>query len=126
MGVKISTYRVVVNRHVDEGEVRHLHLEADSSETGRFKHFALFFYEKDPDSLGYVNPDNGYVVPFLPVREFDGIYHVLQTEKECHANWHAGGDNKLVWFQIGTSREPLGEGFTDQEYVSIERSARPR
>jgi hypothetical protein len=62
----------------------------------------------------------------LPVREFDGIYHVLQTEKECHANWHAGGDNKLVWFQIGTSREPLGEGFTDQEYVSIERSARPR
>lgn len=113
MGVAISTYKVVVSRHVDQGEVRHLYLEVDSSETGAFKHFAVYFYEKDPDSLGYVNPDNGYVVLLLPVREFDNIHHVLQTEKEVYANWYAANGNNLVWFQLGTSEEPVGEGFTD-------------
>jgi hypothetical protein len=114
MSVFIGSYQVVVSRHVEQAEVRHLYMEADPSESGAFKHFALYFYEKESDSLGYMNSDNGHLVPFLPLRDFDNIYHILQTEKKVYANWHAAGDNKLVWFQVGTSSEPLGEGLTDQ------------
>ena len=45
MSVLIGSYQVVVSRHVDQAEVRHLYLEADPSESGAFKHFALYFYE---------------------------------------------------------------------------------
>jgi hypothetical protein len=114
MTALIANYRVVVCRHVNQGEVRNIELKADDSVTGIFKNFALYFYEKDPDELGYVNPDNGYVVPRLPARDFDNVYHILQTEKKVYASWGAGDDNKLVWFQVGTSTEPLGEGLTDQ------------
>ena len=52
-------------------------------------------------------PDDGYVVPTLPVSYFDAMYDLVQTEKKTNANWYAGGDNKLVWFQIGASKDPL-------------------
>lgn len=109
-----NSYGVVCHRGKDDQWVRALYLEAVASEPGTFRLFAIYFIEKDDPSLGqgYVNPDNGYVVPVLPARDFDALYHLLQTEKKVYANWSAGGDNTLEWFQIGASKDPLPKGPT--------------
>src|SRR5262245_39608718 len=79
-----NSYGVVCHRGKDDFWVRALYLEAVASEPGAFKHFAIYFIEKDDPTLGqgYVNPDNGYVVPLLPARDFDALYHLMQTEKK--------------------------------------------
>lgn len=110
MAAAISSYLVGVHRHTSGGHVRWLSLEADS---GRFRHFTIYFFEDDPDSLGYVNPDTGHVVPLLPIRDFDNMYQMLQTEKPVYVYWYSGDDNRIVWFQLCTSEEPLGEGPAD-------------
>ncbi len=107
-----NSYSVVCHRGETDQFVRAIYLTAVASEPGVFKSFALYFIEQDGSELGrgYVNPDNGYVVPLLPARDFDPMYRILQTERTVYANWYADGDNKLVWFQVTASQvAPSGE-----------------
>jgi hypothetical protein len=110
----VASYSVVAERNRDPNNTlgRHLYLEADSSASGTFKHFALYFSD-DPPSLGYVNPDNGYVVPFLLLKDFSDIYHIVQAERPVYTSFFADDDKELQWFQVRTALEPTGEGPID-------------
>jgi hypothetical protein len=115
MGVKIASYVVGTHRPLEPYFVRHLYLTADAAETGVYKNFALYFTEDTSNELGigHVVADTGYVVGWFPVRDFDTMYHILQTEKDVYVNWATAG-TKLSWFELSTSTEPLGEGLTDR------------
>ena len=113
MNVKIGKYSVSVRRGRAHSHTKTLSLQASSSATGTFKSFALFFYE-NPPNLGYVNPDNGYVVPMLPEVDFDPMYHLIQTERPIYAGWQTNDDNKLEWFSLYTGEEPPGEGLAEK------------
>jgi len=110
----VASYSVVTQRNQDPANTlaRHLYLEADPSASGTFKHFALYFFEP-PSSLGYVNPGNGYVVPFLPLAEFSDIYRIVQSEKPVYTLFYADDNNQIQWFQVRTAPEPTGEGPVD-------------
>jgi hypothetical protein len=110
----IASYGVVTQANQNPGNTlaRHLYLEADPSSSGTFKHFALYFFEP-PQSLGYVNPNNGYVVPFLRLNDFSDIYHIVQSEKPVYTLFYADDSNQLQWFQVRTAAEPTGEGPTN-------------
>lgn len=112
----IATYSVVtqINQNPDISLVRHLYLEADPSASGTFKHFVLYFYESPgPVDAGYVNPNNGYVVPRLPLRDFSDIYHIVQSERPIYTSFAADDNNFIVYFQIRTDPEPTGQGPID-------------
>jgi hypothetical protein len=113
MSVPIGSHRVIIERNTDGPIVRHLYMEAAASETGVFKSFALYFTQQAPDRLGYVNPDNGFVVAFLPLSDFQDIHELLRTSDGVYAFWYADGSNKLVWFQVGTGSDPVGAGPKD-------------
>jgi hypothetical protein len=110
----IASYSVVTQANQDPGNTlaRHLYLEADPSASGTFKHFALYFFEP-PQSLGYVNPNNGYVVPFLRLSDFSDIYNIVQSEKPVYTLFYADDSNQLQWFQVRTGAEPTGQGPVD-------------
>jgi hypothetical protein len=99
---------VVLQGNQEPGIIRQVYLEAAAGTAGPFKHFAIYFTEQAPPNLGYVNPDDGYVVPFLPLRDFAEMYHILKTEKKVYAEWYADNNKNLQWFQIGSSPDPVG------------------
>lgn len=113
----VASYSVVTQGNNDPNNSlsRHLYLEADPSASGTFKHFALYFLQ-DPPSLGYVNPDNGYVVPFLSIEDFSDIYYIVQAERPVYAAFFADDNSALQWFQVRTGVEPTGEGPVDFRY----------
>jgi hypothetical protein len=108
MSVEIASYNVVLQGNQGPGIVRHLYMEAAAGAPGPFKHFAIYFTEQAPTDLGYVNPDDGYVVPFLPLRDFAELYKVLKAEKKVYADWYADNNKKLQWFQVRSSADPVG------------------
>ncbi len=110
----VASYSVVAqsNQNPSATLARHLYLEADPSASGTFKHFAAYFME-NPANLGYVNPSNGYVVPFLRLGDFSDIYQIVQAEKPVYTAFFADDNNQLQWFQVRTGLEPTGEGPVD-------------
>lgn len=106
-----ATYTVVCHRGREDKLRRALYLDAVASEPGVFKHFAIYFVEQsEADDGGYVNPRNGFVVPTVPVADFDAMYSLVRREKKLFANWYAGDDDKLVWFQVIGSRDATAAG----------------
>jgi hypothetical protein len=109
----ITSYKVGVNRATRPGPVRALTLKLAESEAG-IGGVALFFYEKAPGSLGFVNRQSGFVSVNLPLIDFDPMYRVLNTEKPVFVHWRTDPeDEKLASIDISTSDEPVGEGPVD-------------
>ncbi|MBX9583826.1 MAG: hypothetical protein K2X87_26290 [Gemmataceae bacterium] len=51
---------------------------------------------------------------YLPLRDFDAVYHILQTEKPVYFGEdrvRSHSPDRMV--RIGTFDEPIGEGFED-------------
>jgi hypothetical protein len=107
MSVQIGSYSVVLQGNREPGIVRQVYLEAVAGSAGPFLHFAIYFTEQPPQDFGYVNPGDGYVVPFLPLRDFDDLYELLRMEKKLNADWYADNTNKLQWFLISSAADPV-------------------
>jgi len=94
---------------------RRLILESIDPNSGSYKYvFIYFFQEPAPSDFGGRTSDGGVIVN-LPLRDFDHMYHLLQTEKPVFAAWGVDSDGiKLNTFKLRTNRkEPLGEGLQD-------------
>lgn len=114
MAVTLTNYRVQA-RYLGGGRVSYvIWTDVDQPDSGTFKHVVMYFDDTPDDDEGYANPETGFVSPRLPIRLFDVYYRILQTEKPVYAHWIADAATKLTLFQLGTSKEPLGEGLADQ------------
>ncbi len=112
--VPVRGYKVGVTRSRDTGPVRWLTLELEKPER-ELKHVSLFFYEKEPEDLGFVNKETGFVVANLPIADYQPMYHIVQTEKPVFVNWRIeSGADALLSIDVSTSEEPVGEGFHDE------------
>jgi hypothetical protein len=109
----IISYKVGANRAVRSGPVRSLTLKLAESEGG-IGGVSLFFYEKAPSTLGFVNRQTGFVSVNLPAVDFDPMYRILNTEKPVFVHWRTDPeDEKLTSIDVSTSEEPVGEGAVD-------------
>jgi hypothetical protein len=117
MSVDKYTVSVAAERQDITGPyIRAFTLDAPVGNSGLYKYVFIYFREPPtPNDLGYQNPGSGNVIVYPPLRDFDHMYHLLQTEKPIQAGWTANSaDNKLKTFELSTnSKEPLGEGPRD-------------
>ena len=113
MPMKIDKYQVVVSAKRQDvgGHVRAMVLTAPPSESGSIKDIRIYFLEQPPSTFGSLSGSTISVNP--PLRDFDHMYHLLQTEKPVSAHWVADTNNNLTWFELYTGDEPLGEGPRD-------------
>src|SRR4051794_15174021 len=109
----ITSYKVGANRAARPGPVRCLTLKLAESEGG-VSGVALFFHEKPPSALGFVNRQTGFVSVNLPLVDFEPMYQILNTEKPVFVHWRTDPeDEKLASIDVSTSEEPVGEGAVD-------------
>jgi hypothetical protein len=109
----VTSYKVGANRATRPGPVRCLTLQLAEVEGG-IGGVSLFFHEKAPGPLGFVNRQTGFVSVNLPLVDFDVMYRVLNTEKPVFVHWRTDPeDEKLASIDISTSEEPVGEGPVD-------------
>jgi hypothetical protein len=109
----VVSYKVGVNRATRPGPVRSLTLKLAETEGG-ISGVSLFFYEKAPSALGFVNRQTGFVSVNLPLIDFEVMYQVLNTEKPVFVHWRTDPeDEKLASIDLSTSEEPVGEGPVD-------------
>jgi hypothetical protein len=82
---------------------------------GPFTKIQIQFNETDVQGdLGFENEGFSQVVVNTRLRDFDHMYHVLQTEKPVTASWQTlTGTTKLARFALNVGDEPLGEGPQD-------------
>ena len=111
----IVSYKVGVTRSHKVGPSRWLTLKLESpGDIGSVSMVSLFYYEKEPPSLGYLTRENGTVVANLPLSDFAPTYQILNTEKPVFVHFRIHGDeNRLLSLDVSTSEEPLGEGPVD-------------
>ncbi len=110
----IISYKVGVSRAARPGPVRALTLQLAAGE-GAISQVAIFFYEKPPTGLGFVNRQTGFVNVNLPLVDFDPMYHVLNIEKPVFVHWRTDPeDERLTSIDVSTSEEPVGEGPVDK------------
>jgi hypothetical protein len=102
------------------GYVRALRLELDSSKE-LYKTVLLVFFEENLTKLGIQSPAEGSVVVTLPLRDFDDMYHILQTEAPVFADWLADDEHDLKSFSLRTHEEPLGEGPADVDFIPLNK-----
>ncbi len=76
---------------------------------------SLFFQEKPPSQLGFLNQATGFLTANLPASDFDAVYRVCNTEKPVFIHWRLDPDeHRLISIDVSTQEEPLGEGSPDQ------------
>lgn len=112
----VVSYKVGITRSHKVGPARWLNLKLESSSEGvdAVSSVSLFFYEKQPPSLGYLTRDSGILVANLPLSDFAPTYQILNTEKPVFAHYRLHGDeNRLLSLDVSTAEEPLGEGPVD-------------
>ncbi len=110
----ITSYKVGASRSVKGGAVRWLTLQI-ANPAGGIKEVSVFFWEKVPSKMGFVNRDTGFVCVNLPVADFDPMYRILNTESPIFAHWRTDPeDERLASFDVSTNEEPVGEGFPDK------------
>jgi hypothetical protein len=110
----ILNYKVGIVRSAKAGPCRWLTLAMETPTEG-VASVSLFFHEKVPTSLGFLNTQTGFLTANLPASDFDGIYKVLNTEKPVFVHWRLDPDEHgLVSIDVSTREEPLGEGFPDK------------
>ena len=122
MSKKITSFTTVIQGNTTPGIVRQLYMEAEEEPANALKHFAIYFTEETPKDLGYVNPDDGYIVPFLPLRDFAEMNEMLHKEKNVYADWFAGDDKKLLWFLIASCPDAVGSEPRSQSIHSHRRT----
>jgi hypothetical protein len=109
----VVSYKVGVSRSGKPGPVRTLTLQMAQAVEG-LSQVALFFYEKPPASLGFVNRSTGFVNVSLPLADFDPMYQVLNMEKPVFVHWRTDPeDERLASIDVSTAEEPVGEGPVD-------------
>jgi hypothetical protein len=109
----ITSYKVGVSRAARSGPVRTLTLQLAVPD-GALTQVSLFFYEKPPSGLGFVNRQTGFVSVNLPLADFDPMYHLLNIEKPVFVHWRTDPeDERVVSIDVSTSEEPVGEGLVD-------------
>src|SRR4029453_4144965 len=109
----VVSYKVGVTRSHKLGPARWLSVKLESAAEGG-QSLSLFFYEKEPPSLGFVTRETGTLVANLPISDFAPIYQILQTEKPVFAHFRThGAENRLLSLDVSTSEEPIGEGPVD-------------
>src|SRR5689334_20063549 len=107
----ITSYKVGALRATKPGPVRSLTLQLAEVEGG-VGQVSLFFYDKPPASLGFVNRQTGFVIANLPLADFDPMYHILNIEKPVFVHWRTDPeDEKVLSIDVSTSEEPVGEGL---------------
>jgi hypothetical protein len=110
----ILNYKVGIVRSAKAGPCRWITLGMETPTDG-VASVSLFFHEKVPSSLGFLNPQTGFLTANMPAADFDGIYKVLNTEKPVFVHWRLDPDeHRLVSIDVSTREEPLGEGFPDK------------
>jgi|tagenome__1003787_1003787.scaffolds.fasta_scaffold20631756_2 hypothetical protein len=110
----IISYKVGVSRAARPGPVRSLTLQLADGE-GAISQVAIFFYEKQPSALGFVNRQTSFVNVNLPLVDFEPMYQVLNIEKPVFVHWRTDPeDERLASIDVSTSEEPVGEGPVDK------------
>src|SRR4051794_3937635 len=110
----VSSYKVGANRAVRGGAIRWLTLQLAEA-SGGLKEVSLFFWDKPPAKLGFVNRTSGFVCVNLPVGDFDPMYRIVNTESPIFVHWRTDPEEeRLASFDLSTSEEPVGEGFPDK------------
>jgi len=118
---RIGSYKVGATRALQKkaGPVRWLDFELVEPK-GNLNHVSLYFYEDKlpPDpGIGFVNRTSGYVMVNLPLKDFEPMYHIVQTEKPAFVTWRTDPDpdvERIVSIDVSTLEEPLGEGIEDR------------
>jgi hypothetical protein len=109
----VVSYKVGVTRSHKHGPARWLKLKLEAEAEGAHE-VSLFFYEKEPPNLGFLNRERSLLVANLPAPDFAPIYQILNTEKPVFAHYRIHGDeNRLLSLDVSTSEEPIGEGPVD-------------
>lgn len=126
-GIIIRSYKVTVNVGEGEGFVRRLFLESGAGEPNPIHRVTVSFYEEPPAQRGRTGPSGRNLFVEAPLRDFDVMYHILQSEKPVYALWSLDDGGRLASFQLGTAEyEPLGEGQVDGSSSGFHRVASPR
>lgn len=110
----VDSYAVKVQRHPDEPAAE-IELRATSGHgpgTRSINVFLRFRERFDEPSPGFDDTERTVCVS-LPYRDFDRMYHVLQTEAPVWAKWDATAEHP--YFALTTATEPPGEGFVDDD-----------
>ncbi len=117
--VLITNYKIELRRMTGSGGyVRALKLELTPTEE-LYKSILLVFFEESLPKLGVQCPAEGSVVVTLPLKDFDDMYHVLQTEAPVFVDWLADDEHDLKSFSLRTHEEPLGEGPADVDFIPL-------
>jgi hypothetical protein len=110
----ILNYKVGIMRSAKVGPCRWITLGMENPTDG-VSQVALFFHDKTPSQLGFLNRHTGSLHADLPAADFDGIYKILNTEKPVFVHWRLDPDeHRLISIDVSTQEEPLGEGFPDK------------
>jgi hypothetical protein len=110
----ILNYKVGIVRSAKTGPCRWITLAMETPTDG-VTSVSLFFHEKMPAQLGFLNRHTGFLTANLSVADFDGIYRICNTEKPVFIHWRLDPDEqRLVSVDVSTQEEPLGEGFPDK------------
>jgi hypothetical protein len=117
----IANYKIEARRATgDGGYIRALRLSLEPAEE-LYKTVLLVFFEEDLSKLGTQCPADGSVIVTLPIKDFDVLYHILQTEAPVFVEWIADDEHELKSFSLRTHEEPLGEGPADVDFIPLNR-----
>jgi hypothetical protein len=109
----VVSYKVGVTRSHKRGPSRWLSAKLEA-ESGGVQTVAMFFYEGEVPSLGYLSRETNQLVANLPAADFEPSYRILMTEKPVFIHFRVHGDeNRLLSLDLSTSEEPIGEGPVD-------------
>lgn len=117
--MEIKSYYVSTNRQRAAANYHRRSITlVPKTPTAQVQHIVIYFFVGETiindSDIGYTTPaTTKYVVAYAPISDFEDMYKILQSEKPIHFNWYADNANKIQWFQIGTTDEPIGEGPRD-------------
>ncbi len=117
----IANYKIELRRTIGDGSyVRAIKIELEPTDE-LYKTVLLVFFEEDCLKLGTQCPADGSVIVTLPIKDFDSLYHIIQTEAPVFVDWLADDEHELKSFSLRTHEEPLGEGPADVDFIPLNR-----
>jgi hypothetical protein len=123
--ILIANYKIELRRTMGDGSyVRAIKIELEPTDE-LYKTVLLVFFEENPSKLGTQCPAEGSVVITLPTKDFDTLYHIIQTEAPVFVDWLADDEHEIKSFSLRTHEEPLGEGPADVDFIPLNRKKDP-
>ena len=107
--MRVGTYRVAA-----DWNGRGLILESHAETAGGPVYVIGLWFGTVPPWSGKLtaNREAGY---YLPPGNFQDFYHIVQTEDPVYVQiWVNQPSNDVVWATLETTREPTGEGFSEE------------